>query len=191
MKTRAMGRSIKMDKSVYYDECLAENEIQALMEAAPSIKTRLIIHFLYKTACRVSEMINIRLKDCRLTNGYVKIRLLGKGRKERSVYTPTELYEAIMQSYHGRTWLFESKSGKQLNRNNVGHQIRKAAGRIGVANFHPHKLRHSRATDMLLNKGVSLKALSKYLGHSSVAITAEMYVHDEVNANALFALDSI
>ncbi len=44
---------------------------------------------------------------------------------------------------------------------------------------------------MLLNKGVSLKALSKYLGHSSVAITAEMYVHDEVNANALFALDSI
>jgi len=183
--------SYKMDKSVSNDECFKENEIRNMMEAAQSTKTRLIIHFLYKTACRVSEMINIRLKDCKLINGYIKIRIVGKGRKERDVCIPRELYEAIRHQYQGKTWLFESKSGKQLNRNNVGHQLRKAATRIGVTNFHPHMLRHSRATDMLLNKDISLKAVSKFLGHASVATTAQMYIHDEVDYQYLFSRDSI
>ena len=55
----------------------------------------------------------------------------------------------------------------------------------------PHMLRHSRATDLLLRKGQSLKAVSKYLGHSSVAITAQVYIHDEVNIYELFRRDMI
>ena len=70
-----------VDKSVPRDECLTEHEIKAMMEAAQSTKTQLIIHFLYKTACRVSEMIGIRLTDCKPINGYIKIRVVGKGRK--------------------------------------------------------------------------------------------------------------
>ena len=180
-----------VDKSVPRDECLTEDEIKALMEVAQSTKTRLIIHFLYKTACRVSEMINIRLTDCKPINGYIKIRVVGKGRKERNVSIPQKLYEAIRREYQGQKWLFESKTGKQLNPNNVGNQVRKAARRVGITNYSPHMLRHSRATDMLLQKNVSLKAVSKYLGHSSVAVTAQMYVHDEVDVTALFAQDSI
>ena len=183
--------SYKMDKEVSHDECVTEDEVKAMIDAAQSTKTRLIIHFLYKTACRVSEMINIRLNDCKLTNGYIKIRIVGKGRKERDVRIPKELYEAIRREYQGKTWLFESKTGKQLNRNNVGHQLRKAAQRIGITNFHPHMLRHSRATDMLLNKDISLKAVSKFLGHASVATTAQMYIHDEVDYQYLFSRDSI
>ncbi|MBC8233418.1 phage integrase family protein [bacterium] len=180
-----------VEKSVARDECLTEDDIKALMGAAQSTKTRLIIHFLYKTACRVSEMIGIRLSDCKPINGYIKIRVVGKGRKERDVSIPQKLYEAIITEYQSQTWLFESKTGKQLNPNNVGNQVRKAARRVGISNYSPHMLRHSRATDMLLQKNVSLKAVSKYLGHSSVAVTAQMYVHDEVDVTALFAQDSI
>lgn len=183
--------SYKMDKSVSHDKCLTENKIRNLMEVAQSNKTRLIIHFLYKTACRVSEMINIRFKDCRLINEHIKIRIIGKGKKERFVYIPKDLYEAIIKEYQGKTWLFESKSGKQLHRKNVAHQVEKAAQRIGITNFHPHMLRHSRATDMLLNKNISLKAVSKFLGHASVATTAQMYIHDEVDYQYLFNKDSI
>ncbi len=183
--------SYKMDKEVSQDECLTEGEIKAMMEAAQSTKTQLIIHFLYKTACRVSEMIGIRLTDCKPINGYIKIRIVGKGRKERDVCIPRELYDAIRQGYQGKTWLFESRRGKQLNRNNVGHQIRNAAQRIGLISFHPHMLRHSRATDMLLNKDISLKAVSKFLGHAAVATTAQMYIHDEVDYQYLFSRDSI
>jgi len=118
-------------------------------------------------------------------------RIIGKGKKERYIYIPIELYEAIRREYQGKTWLFESKTGNQLNRNNVGHQLRKAAKRIGITSFHPHMLRHSRATDMLLNKDISLKAVSKFLGHASVATTAQMYIHDEVDYQYLFSRDSI
>lgn len=44
---------------------------------------------------------------------------------------------------------------------------------------------------MLLKKDISLKAVSKFLGHSSTAITADMYIHDEVDVNGLFSRDLI
>lgn len=183
--------SYKVDKSVPHDECLTEYQIREMIHGAQSDKTQLIIHFLYKTACRISEMTGIRLSDCKPINGYIKIRVVGKGKKERDVSIPIELYQAIRREYQGETWLFESKTGKPLNPNNVGHQVRKAAQRIGITNYSPHMLRHARATDMLLRKGMSLKAVSKYLGHSSVAVTAQMYIHDELNVNDLFSRDLI
>jgi integrase/recombinase XerD len=180
----------KVDKSVPRGECLTEDEIQKMIGAAPE-KARFVIHFLYKTACRVGEMIQVKLRDCQQTNGHIKIRVIGKAKKVRSVYIPTDLYDEIQQVYGGKKWLFESRGGRPLNRNNIGHQIKQAGERIGKSNVNPHMLRHVRATDMLLNKGISLKAVSKYLGHSSVAITAGMYIHDEVNASELFAQDKI
>ena len=183
--------SYKIDKSVPCDECLTEYQIKELLQVAQSEKTRLIIWFLYKTACRVSEMIGIRLSDCKSVNGYIKIRIMGKGKKERNVSIPRELYEVIHQEYQGETWLFESKTGRQLHPDNVANQVRKAARRIGITNYSPHMLRHARATDLLLKKGQSLKAVSLYLGHSSVAITAQMYIHDEVNISELFSRDLI
>ena len=65
----------------------------------------------------------------------------------------------------------------------------KSRKKSGVSDLHPHMLRHSRATDMLLNKEISLKAVSRYLGHSSTAITSDLYVHDQVSPHALFAQD--
>ena len=52
-------------------------------------------------------------------------------------------------------------------------------------------LRHTRATDMIVEKGVSTKATSLYLGHSSTAITLDMYVKDKVNVKELFSRDMI
>ena len=181
----------KTDKSVSGDECPTEDKVVAMVFAAQTKKTGLIIQFLYKTGCRVSEMTNIRLSDCEPINGYIKIRVIGKGKKERKVRIPLKLYRAIRREYGGKMWLFESRTGKPLDRRNIGHQLRKAGRKIGLTNFHPHQLRHSRATDMLLNKAVSLKAVSKFLGHANVAITAEMYVHDEVDYHELWSQDSI
>ncbi len=190
-KTFQQVASYKVDKSVPYDECLTEFQVRDMIQAAQSEKTKLIIQFLYKTACRVGEMIGVRLSDCKPVNGYIKIRMVGKGKKERDVSIPSRLYDAILSEYQGRTWLFESKTGHPLNPNNVGHQVRKAARRIGMTSYSPHMLRHARATDLLLKKGQSLKAVSLYLGHSSVAITAQMYIHDEVNISELFSRDMI
>jgi integrase/recombinase XerD len=181
----------RTDKSVSRSDCLTETQIRAMIQSAPTKKTALIIQFLYKTGCRVSEMIQIRRSDCELANGEMRIRITGKGLKERKVSIPLALYREIRSEYGGSEWLFESSGGKPLNRHNVGHQVRRAAEKIGVSDFYPHLLRHSRATDMLKNKGISLKAVSKFLGHANVAITAEMYVHDEVNYPELWRQDSV
>jgi integrase len=181
----------KPDRSVSSGDCVTEKKIKAMVENAPSKKTGLIIQFLYKTGCRVGEMINIRLSDCELINGYMRIRIIGKGKKVRKITIPLELYREVRREYGGKTWLFESRGGNPLNRDNVGYQIRKAAKRIGLENFHTHLIRHSRATDMLKHKEITLTAVSKFLGHASVATTAEMYVHDEVNYHELFSKDSI
>ena len=88
-----------------------------------------------------------------------KVRLGIEAPKHVSIHRE-EVYQAIQREYQGETWLFESKTGKPLNPNNVGHQVRKAGQRIGVTSYSPHMLRHARATDMLLRKGMSLKAVS-------------------------------
>ena len=101
------------------------------------------------------------------------------------------LYKDIRGVYQGQTWLFESKTSQQLNRYNIYTQIKKAGGNAGLPDLSPHMLRHARATDMLLNKDLSLKVVSNYLGHSSTSTTADMYIHDEFDARLLFERDQV
>ena len=178
------------NKKITRDDVLSEDQVKALLEACPTDKTRMLAHFLYKTGCRVSEMIRIRLSDCRLVNRYVKIRIIGKGKKEREVVVPLPLYDEIREVYRGKTWLFETAGGGPMNRINVHKQIRRAGERIGL-DVHPHTLRHTRATDICIRKGWSLKATSNLLGHSTTGITADMYLHDSVDFNQLFEQDII
>ena len=70
--------SYQTSVAVPYDECLTEVDIETLLNGAKTEKTKLIIQFLFKTGCRVSEMINIRMKDCRPMKGYVKIIIINE-----------------------------------------------------------------------------------------------------------------
>ena len=178
------------DKTVPPDKCPSESEVIKLVEVAPTQKTALIIRFLFKSACRVSEALNIRLTDCYPVGENLRIQIFGKGNKARNIEIPFALYDAIRQEYGGQKYLFESKSGRKLLRQNVEKQIKRAGRKIGK-NISPHAMRHARATDIHLNKGISLTATSRLLGHSDPSITAKMYVHDTINYTELFARDRI
>ena len=180
----------KVDQTVSDDECLTEYQVQQLITAAKTNKTKLLIQFLFVTGCRVSEAIHLKLKDISTLNGMCKFRIVGKGRKERFIYAPEALVREIRREYASETFLFESPSKKPLHRVNVTNQIKKVGVKLGFK-VSAHSLRHSRATDMLMNKGISLKAVSKHLGHSSVAVTANMYIHDSVNYHELFSRDLV
>jgi len=182
-------RSYKIDRTVHQDECLTEGQVKRLMEVASTNKTKLMIKFLFVTGMRISEAINIKLRDIALINGLCKIRIVGKGNKERIIYAPADLIEDIEHECVGEKWLFESSSGKQLHRVNVTNAI-KSAGRKLDWKVSAHSLRHSRATDML-RKGLCLKSVSSHLGHADVGTTAGLYVHNTVNYRKLFAMDSI
>ena len=58
----------------------------------------------------------------------------------------------------------------------VSHAFAAIAGRVGMEWAHLHSLRHSHAT-LLFADGVPLKTVSSRLGHSTIAITADLYTH--------------
>ena len=178
-------RTAKTDKKVLSKDVLTKQEIDKMINESNE-KDSLVIKTLAQTGLRVSEMINIKLSDCRAINNIVHIKIIGKGRKERTIRITKNLYESIINAFKGNTYLFENKNtDKNYTRTTIFRLIKKAGKIINRSDLHPHLLRHFFATHHIL-KGDTVKAVSNYLGHSSTSITNDMYVHDELSDSQLF-----
>lgn len=143
----------------------------------------LIIRMLYATGVRVSELVNICIKDINIKER--TIRILGKGNKERIVVFGNNTRE-ILELYlnNGRyklskgnnDYLFLNKDGNKISdryvRKIIDDIIFKASITMHVS---PHMLRHTFATDML-NNGADLVSVKDLLGHESLNTTS-IYTH--------------
>ncbi len=167
------------------DSKIISKEIVLKMIERANERDGLIIQTLFATGMRVSELINIELRHCRVisTEGlkYIDILIVGKGNKERNINISIELFETIKRIFESRVYLFETRKHTKYVRNNIYTLVNKAGRRVlGTAQVHPHTLRHSFATHLLVQEKQSIKAVSSYLGHSSTAITSDFYIHDSV-----------
>ncbi len=165
---------------------VSPEERARLMGALPP-RVRLIARFLYATAARVTEALEVRLTDLKADGDRVLLRFHGKGRKERWVRIPLSLLEEIEAEYgaKGREYLFESHHGGPFSRQYVTREIARAARRVLKRRITAHDLRHSRATD-LFQKTRRLKGVSEMLGHASTSTTARFYVRDSLTDDELF-----
>lgn len=179
---------VKVDGDLIPDKSEVMELIQFAREEGKD-RLALVIEFLWKTGARISELINVRNQDVTV-NGKVKIRIRGKGNKERTVKIPEEFYNRITDVFDGSNYLFVTSTGNQYNRSNLYKQIKRLGKKAGV-NYatNPHSFRHARATWMLDHPEISLKAVSNFLGHSSTSITADLYIHDSVDYDKLWELD--
>lgn len=175
----------RIDSKIAYSKVLSQEEIDKVLENSTH-RNRLLIRFLSETGARIAEVLNARLDDCTVEMDYVFIKIVGKGRKERTIFIQRSLFDEINAEFQGDVYLFESASHRRLDPANVWFSIKKAGQAIG-RHVHPHMFRHSFATNTLLIKKKSLKAISNYLGHSTTSITADMYVHDSLMPADLFA----
>jgi len=148
----------------------------------------LMVETLAQTGIRISELLAIKPKDLK-ENGAVRLLIHGKGRKERSVYLEPELLEKIRAHFRGKVYLIEhgatDEKGKPIRApytRQYATQAIRLAGKLilGRSDLHAHTLRHFYATQALAN-GVSLPDLSRYLGHSSVAVTGDIYAHGKMS----------
>lgn len=141
-----------------------------------------ILETFFSTGLRVSELCSLdRYLD--LDRGEFTVR--GKGEKLRVVFLSDNAKRAIKTYLDKRPdadpALFVSltKNGKVLGRINpraVERLVELRARKAGIARrIHPHELRHSFATDLLLN-GADLRAVQEMLGHSSIS-TTQIYTH--------------
>ncbi len=145
-------------------------------------QTGLIVKALTNTGLRVSELINIKRDNIApLNDGYLKVRINGKGSRERFIYLSHPLYAEIRNIFDGESeFLFHSKSGRKLSRINLYKQISRSFNRHAGKAASPHSLRHFFSTYKIGVEKKDVKSVSNYLGHSRVSITLEMYTHTKL-----------
>ena len=172
------------ERQIGSGKILARHEVDALIARA-SRRTALLIETLGQTALRVSELCSLRWHNQVAENGKtITYRVLGKTNKSRRVRISKDLLQGIRDTFHGKTYLFETTGGKPYDRSYVSGEIRKLGQRVLARQIGAHTLRHTWVTDAIRRTG-KLKAVSEYAGHASTAFTLDRYVHEELTDEEL------
>ncbi len=143
-----------------------------------------MLHLLYATGLRVSELVNLTIPACNLNACFVRVR--GKGDKERLVPfgQPTRI---VLEDYLSTTRpkllkgrrspiLFISNRAQAMTRIRFWQIISGIARSAGIRKkISPHMLRHSFASHLLAH-GADLRSVQMMLGHSDIA-TTQIYTH--------------
>ena len=172
----------KLDKKL--PNFLYINDLEKLL-AIPNtseplgIRDSLILELLYSTGIRVSELVNLKIKNINFSEK--KIKILGKGNKERYVLYG-EICERKINLYlksrkqFSSDYLILNNQGKQITTRSIEMLINKYK-RIAEINTKvtPHTLRHTFATH-LLEGGADLKTVQELMGHDSLSST-QVYTH--------------
>jgi len=168
-------KSVRRDHAVKEAEYLTIGEIEVLLECTQK-EISLVIEALFWTGCRVSELINIKLADCKRKSNIIAIQVIGKGRKERTVYMQLNLFKKVKKYFKGSVYLFEHKEVK-YTRFRITKLISKAGEHWLDRDISAHSLRHSKAMYLKEIKGLTPDQIQKALGHSSVVTTLQHYFH--------------
>lgn len=172
----------KLPNYLQYDEFL--DLVSTCDETDLGLRNRMILELLFASGVRVSELVNIKIKDIDFKNREIKI--FGKGKKTRIVYF-NKTCQAVMSKYviearqsilNGKKheFLFVNHLGNPLTRRGVADILNRAIMKSSVKHkISPHTLRHTFAT-LLLNEGMDIREVQELLGHARLATTS-IYTH--------------
>ncbi len=167
----------------YHPHYLMPEEIERIIEAADSKTTagardRAIIEMLYGSGLRISELIELKLRDIEFEAGFV--RVLGKGNKQRLVPLGDCAAQALENYFRAResgkrpvasNFVFLNKLGGKFSRTGLWKIVRKLVAKAGITRrVTPHTFRHSFATHML-EGGADLRIVQEMLGHADISTT--------------------
>jgi site-specific recombinase XerD len=172
---------------------LNEEELKRLFEQ-PDITTesglrdRAILELLFSSGLRVSELVGLDREHINLKRREFMVR--GKGQKDRPIFISQEAADWVQQymdrrtdntkplfiRYSGRKTVDLSGNFHRLTARSVQRMVARYALLAGITkHVSPHTLRHSFATDLLMN-GADLRSVQALLGHSNIS-TTQIYTH--------------
>ena len=160
-------------------ERLSREEVERLLEAAYRLHPRkpvygLMLKTLFYTGVRVSEFVFLRAQDVHL-DGEAPHIYVHRAKKGSVRYVPIlpALAQELRVHLAGRSrgYLFESNRHDRYSARAIQKLIQQAAQEAGIAKrVYPHLLRHSVA-QILLDRGMPLEQLQKFLGHKDLKTT--------------------
>ncbi|MDE6664781.1 MAG: tyrosine recombinase XerC, partial [Ruminococcus sp.] len=167
---------------------LSLNESMRLLETSNNSDSKrdyCIITILLNCGIRLSELVSINIKDIDFYENRIKI--LGKGNKERMIYLNNACIDGLKNYLEIRTKnqkavdepaLFISNQNKRISKRRVQQIVENTIknAELDGKGFTTHKLRHTAATLMYQYGGADILTLKELLGHSSIS-TTEIYTH--------------
>ena len=173
---------------LHFDE--VEDMLEEIdLSTESGLRDRAIIELLYSGGLRVSELVNLNRGSINLERREFMVR--GKGSKDRPIFISRSAADRVQDYLDARTdslaplFLNNSKntgdadtSGnyRRITARSVERIVEKYARLAGITkHVSPHTLRHSFATDLLMN-GADLRAVQSMLGHSDIS-TTQIYTH--------------
>lgn len=159
------------------------------LDSEQGLRDRAIIELLFSSGLRVSELVNLNRDHINLKRREFMVR--GKGQKDRPVFVSQHAAEqvenylqarqdslpALFLNYSRRsTKPTTSGDYRRLSARSIQRMISHYARLAGITkHVSPHTMRHSFATDLLMN-GADLRSVQSLLGHSSIS-TTQVYTH--------------
>jgi site-specific recombinase XerD len=169
------------------------DEVSQLLEVVPldeesGLRDRAILELLFSSGLRVSELVNLNRGHVNTKRREFMVR--GKGQKDRPVFVSKSAAERVDEylaarldnlpplflSYSRNNVASQSGDYRRLTARSIQRMINKYARLAGITkHVSPHTMRHSFATDLLMN-GADLRSVQSMLGHANIA-TTQVYTH--------------
>ena len=183
-----LARTVRKQVTFLTEEELQRMFAQPDLNKLAGLRDRSILELLFSSGLRVSELVSLDRDQINLKRREFMVR--GKGQKDRPIFISPEAVKWIdhyLQKREDNTRpLFVRYSGhKQVDLSGNYHRLTVRSVQRLVAHYalmagitkhvSPHTLRHSFATDLLMN-GADLRSVQAMLGHSNIA-TTQIYTH--------------
>lgn len=170
------------------------DEVEQMLDAAPAddtpqhLRDRAILELLFSSGLRVSELVNLDRGHINTKRREFMVR--GKGQKDRPIFISesaadhVEAYLAARSDSLAPLFLNYSRNNiadssgdyRRLTPRSIQRLISKYAKLAGITkHVSPHTMRHSFATDLLMN-GADIRSVQSMLGHSNIS-TTQVYTH--------------
>ena len=184
--------------NTYPVEVLAPDEVRRLIMACSAssslgLRNRALITVLYRAGLRISEALDLRVKDVDMYAGSIAV-LRGKGNRRRTVGVDAGALAVIKKWIDRRRELglpqdapfLCSLRGRPLSSSYMRELLPRLAHQVGIQKrVHPHGLRHTHAYELMM-ENVPMPIIQRQLGHASLATTDTYLSHiaprDVINA---------
>jgi integrase/recombinase XerC len=180
--------SPKLDRRL--PDYLTRSEILKILQlpdkkSVEGLRNYVILELFYATGVRVSELIELRIRDVQFSQGTIRVK--GKRAKERVLPMGNRVARDLSSfldriagqgEYSGGydDYIFKRDDGEKFSRQQIARIVGMYIKRVSTKEkAHPHALRHTFATH-LLDEGADLMSVKELLGHSNLS-TTQIYTH--------------